>query len=442
MTNSYVPKTMTSVVSVLILLASCDAYISSFQGGRALSTSLYAREIVIFGPNNMRVHDNPCLLSTDGKSIIPVVYGQSNQNTQLQQAATSVKNKLEVMGASVVETLASDDFLSFLQNLSDDSDGTDKDITITYCKSAVEPAASSINHLVANVAAKYPNVKFNGLWDEIVELDDGEVVAPNLHFDEFIERYRPYALEVPKPVMMPKISFDKSFSKFSASTVDTNAAPLECSEDEALRLLTEYLTVGDKAFSHKYASKYAKMFSNSAEHTESISRLSSLGLDSDSDSTYTNFFQGEILSAVLAPLLTVGCLSPRLLVHAKETLLNQKGGSFPEFPFVNRIRQEVVRRDWHQQLARAGQLKPLTQPIDSTQGKWDTKYQYWRGYVQREGVMSITDKTAPQSPDKKPLAFVLHGNSNHKYPTEHLTSIYFHLHIHCNIYISKDLAVA
>ena len=375
----------------------------------------------------MRVHDNPCLLSTDGKSIIPVVYGQSNQNTQLQQAATSVKNKLEVMGASVVETLASDDFLSFLQNLSDDSDGTDKDITITYCKSAVEPAASSINHLVADVAAKYPNVKFNGLWDEIVELDDGEVVAPNLHFDEFIERYRPYALEVPKPVMMPKISFHKSFSKLSASTVDTNAAPLECSEDEALRLLTEYLTVGDKAFSHKYASKYAKMFSNSAEHTESISRLSSLGLDSDSDSTYTNFFQGEILSAVLAPLLTVGCLSPRLLVHAKETLLNQKGGSFPEFPFVNRIRQEVVRRDWHQQLARAGQLKPLTQPIDSTQGKWDTKYQYWRGYVQREGVMSTTDKTAPQSPDKKPLAFVLHGNSNHKYPTEHLTLIYFSL---------------
>jgi hypothetical protein len=250
------------------------------------------------------------------------------------------------------------------------------------------------------------------MWDEIVELDGGKVVAPNLHFDEFIERYRPYALEVPKPVMKPRVSFDKSFTGLFASTLDTDAASLECSEDEALRLLTEYLTIGDKAFSHKYASKYAKSFSNSAEHTESISRLSSLGLGSDSDSTYTNFFQGEVLSAVLAPLLTVGCLSPRLLVHAKEILLNQKGGAFPEFPFVNRIRQEVVRRDWHQQLARAGQLKPLTQPTDIAPGKWDTKYQYWRGYVQREGVMSAADKTAPQSTDKKPLAFVLHGNSN------------------------------
>jgi hypothetical protein len=417
MTTGYVPTSVTAVVSVLILFAYCDAYISSFRRGRSLPTSLYAREIVIFGPNNMRIHDNPCLLSTDGKSIIPVVYGQFSRNTQLQQAATNVKNKLELMGANVVEISGSGDFLSFLQNLSDDCDGTDKDITITYCKSAVEPAASSINHLVADVSANCPYVTLSSMWDEIVELDGGKVVAPNLHFDEFIERYRPYALEVPKPVMKPRVSFDKSFTGLYASTLDTNAAPLECSEDEALRLLTEYLTIGDKAFSHKYASKYARTFSNSAEHTESISRLSFMGLDSDSDSTYTNFFQGEVLSAVLAPLLTVGCLSPRLLVHAKEILLNQKGGAFPEFPFVNRIRQEVVRRDWHQQLARAGQLKPLTQPTDIAPGKWDTKYQYWRGYVQREGVMSSADKAAPQSPDKKPLAFVLHGSSNIEYST-------------------------
>lgn len=365
---------------------------------------------MIFGPNNMRIHDNPCLLSTDGKSIIPVVYAQHNQDTQLQQAATSVKNKLDLMGANVVEISASDDFLSLLKNLSDDSDETDKDITVTYCKSAVEPAASSMNRLIVDASKDYPSVQFNGIWDEIVELDGGEVIGPNLHFDEFVERYRPYALEVPKPVMMQKISFNKRYSKMTESTLDANATPLECSEDEALRLLTEYLTIGDKAFSSKYASKYTKSFSNSAEHTESISRLGPKVLDSDSDSTYTNFFQGEVLSAVLAPLLTVGCLSPRLLIHAKETLLKRNQGSFPEFPFVNRIRQEVVRRDWHQQLARAGQVKPLTQPSYAASGDWETKYSYWRGYVQREGVMNVAYNTALHPPVKKPLAFVLHGN--------------------------------
>ena len=197
-------------------------------------------------------------------------------------------------------------------------------------------------------------------------------------------------------------------------------------EERGLQLLTEYLNIGDKAFSYKYASTYAAEFSTSKSHTESLTRLSYLTTKENkiSDQIGTNFFQGEIISALLAPLLTMGCLSPRLLIHAKNTLTG-KGNSFvnKEFPFRNRVREEAVRRDWHQQLARASNTEQksdsiyLTKKIekpDPVGGTWDLKYHNWRGYIQREGEMISTDIANESSSNgvKKPLAFLLHGTAS------------------------------
>jgi deoxyribodipyrimidine photolyase len=408
---------------LLTLVVHCNAFKSSSQLGRSSLPRLFATEIVIFGPNNMRIHDNPCLLSTEGKSIIPVVFSPINGDRGLQLAALSLTNKLKRMGANVVE-LSSDnkeslnEFSQFIQGLEIDSSTAGSHVSVTYCNSAVEPAASSIRGLVDHLSYE-SNVKCVGLWDEIVTFKDGEITTSNLHFDDFTEQYKPYSLDVPKPIMQQNTKFNKKISsmKIESITMEVENVPItsqKCSEETALELLTEYLSIGDSAFTNKYASTYASIFSKSKEHEESISRLKSMISEVDNKTKGNNFFQGEILSAVLAPMLTLGCLSPRLLIHAKNILLKDKKASSPEFPFVDRIRQEAVRRDWHQQLARASQPSvPLELKIQreidlEEKGIWDVKYHNWRGYIQREGVMRGDNKQENRL-KKKPLAFVLHG---------------------------------
>ena len=411
---------------LLTLIANCNAFQSSSRLKRSSLPSLFATEIVVFGPNNMRIHDNPCLLSTEGKPIIPVVFSPQNGDSNLQLAAISLTKKLKKMGANVVELSCDDkgslnELSRFIQGLEVDSTTAGSHVSVTYCKSAVEPAASSIRGLVDHLSYE-SNVKCVGLWDEIVTFSDGEITTSNLHFDDFIEQYKPYSLDVSKPIMQQNTIFNKKISSLkiesTAMEIEADNVPTitqKCSEETALELLTEYLTIGDNAFTNKYASRYASIFSKSKEHTESISRLMSMTSETDKKPTNNNFFQGEILSAILAPMLTLGCLSPRLLIHAKEILLEgKKSSSSPEFPFADRIRQEAVRRDWHQQLARASQPSipletKIQQQIDlQEKGIWDVKFHNWRGYIQREGVMR-EDNTPDNRLKKKPLAFVLHG---------------------------------
>ena len=382
------------------------------------SSALNARHIVVFGPNNLRVHDNPCLLYNDEKAIIPVIFSPI-VGIQQDKAVSNLRNKLEQLGGSSVEIGnqsgdAVEDFALFLRSIQRD----DEEITVTYCNSAVEPAASAISNLMREVESTSSNVHCIGLWDEIINLDPSEVASPNLHFDEFTEQYKGYNLIVPKPVMQASINFDESFQSTIESEKSKTLQLQSLGEDRGLQLLKEYLIIGDKSFSFKYASAYATDFSTSKSHTESLTRLSSIFTEKGekTDTIGTNFFQGEVLSALLAPLLTMGCLSPRLLVHARSTLLGEEGNFLvnKEFPFVNRIREEAVRRDWHQQLARAGTSnEKVDQYTWESKAVWDVKYHNWRGYIQREGVMRVPSagiETESQLEMKeKPLAFILHG---------------------------------
>ena len=415
------------IVLILLYIGTSDGLLSSINGVRR-STRLNAKQIVIFGPNNLRVHDNPCLTCNEGKPIIPIIYSPLGDVKQQKAVDSLVKNLKKIGGnALVIDSTnidATDGFTRFLQQIQE----KDEEVSITYCKSAVEPAASSVNRLITSAGALNAQIKCNGVWDEIISLNPAEVNIPNLHFDEFTEQYKEYSLEVPKPVMQPNVIFDQILTQTVTPeyfNLDTSPS-ISGGEERGLQLLTEYLNIGDKAFSYKYASTYAAEFSSSKSHTESLTRLSYLTTKENkiSDQVGTNFFQGEIISALLAPLLTMGCLSPRLLIHAKNTLTG-KGNSFvnKEFPFRNRVREEAVRRDWHQQLARASKTEQESDSIYYTKkiekpvpvaGTWDLKYHNWRGYIQREGEM-ISTNIANESPSngvKKPLAFLLHGTTS------------------------------
>ena len=422
MANPLRPHRFLSII--LLYIASSNSLIASPKAIHRLSP-LSAKQIVIFGPNNLRVHDNPCLLYNEGKPIIPVIFSPF-EGIQQQEAVSNLRIKLTQMGGSPIEFSnksgdAVEDFARFLKSIQSDSEDI---VTVTYCKAAVEPAASAISYLIRQTADMSSNVQCIGLWDEIINLNPDEVACPNLHFDEFTEQYKGYSLVVPKPVMQPKILFEKLATESVEVEISKSVPTKSLGEDRGLQLLTEYLNIGDKAFSFKYASTYAADFSTSKSHTESLARLSSIYTEKGekTDTVGTNFFQGEVLSALLAPLLTMGCLSPRLLIHARSILLGKEGNFLvnKEFPFVNRIREEAVRRDWHQQLARAGPVKDLDEQVDiinESKGVWDTKYHNWRGYIQREGAMRLPspltsgDNRIKSSIEikEKPLAFILHG---------------------------------
>ena len=396
---------MRSVVHLLLLILSCKAFRSSSRSGNKFSSALYAREVVIFGPNNLRLHDNPCLLSTDGKLIIPVIIN-SQGGISSTEAECNLRSKLESMGAIVSEFTAPGDISSFVSTLLHETEIINEGVTITYCKSAVEPAASLMENIISHISGAHGSVNCIGLWDNLVTLDMNNANSPNLHYDEFVEQYKPYSLDALEPVMLPKILFDPKFCRAVPENVPKDISISSgCCEDRALQLLSEYLKIGDQSFSCKYGSTYASDFSRTEEHKESMMRLTPQPSESGKNSTYSNFFQGEVISAILAPMLAMGCLSPRLLLYPNNLLAKGDRGAFPEFPFVNRIRQEAVRRDWHCQLARANIVHR------NREDGWDMTYRNWRGYIQREGVMVGTESEENTSAPQKPLTFVLHGRS-------------------------------
>jgi hypothetical protein len=117
------------------------------------------------------------------------------------------------------------------------------------------------------------------------------------------------------------------------------------------------------------------------------SALNSLN-DRQSELRTGNLFEGEVLSAVLGPFVSMGCLSLQALA-----LCNF---------------DEAVRKDWHLRLASifgGGSCSNDSIHLIAA-SQWKYSYRYWRGYIQREARMVI-----PVEPvgSKKPKIFLVHG---------------------------------
>jgi len=59
------------------------------------------------------------------------------------------------------------------------------------------------------------------------------------------------------------------------------------------------LHIGEDTFSRKYEDRYVRQMSFSTEHEKSLNRLRTLP-----GKQYNSYFQGEVLSGLLAPLIT------------------------------------------------------------------------------------------------------------------------------------------
>ena len=193
-------------------------------------------------------------------------------------------------------------------------------------------------------------------------------------------------------------------------------------ESLALHLISEYVQLGEEVFTTKYASSYIDQASSS-EHSKSLQRLNpqnSKFLRTASDS----FFQGEVLSALLAPLVAMGCVSPRLMSGARDILRP----AISHVPLTCWLRREAIRKDWHRALA---QISPSVVPQLQKNGQaqlpyeesnsrfqWKVTFRYWKGYVVREGVMPCASKRSDRA--SAPLIVLVHGFGG---SLEHFTSV-------------------
>jgi deoxyribodipyrimidine photolyase len=157
----------------LLLIAYSNGF--SFQQKRSSRLpSLSMKQIVVFGPNNLRVHDNPCLLHNKDNSIIPVIFSPY-KDIGLQQAANNLQIKLQAMGGNALHFDGNDphsDFFLFVKQLSEDQ-SEKEEISVIYSQSAVEPAASSIRKMISSLAM-LKGVQCVELWDEIVTFEEGD----------------------------------------------------------------------------------------------------------------------------------------------------------------------------------------------------------------------------------------------------------------------------
>ena len=362
-------------------------------------------------------------------------------------------------GTDLIE--AFDSFYHRLCNVGgDESSGVDT-ISVLSTEVLIEPSRSKYEQLFKHISMKGMRLQLlkdcSLLNDDDGDDDDG-VISDN--YRDHSKRYQSrrdilqpimdYSLVFPanrELLQQPKAIVDSNFMSSQSindndDDYDDDASIVE-GEDLAISLVSDYLSLGDDQFIRRYQNRYidsivsSKVSSN--EHRLSLCRLRDTTLVGTGmggtaavsrgvviTSRYSSFFQGEVLSGLLSPLLSHGCISPRLLYHCRQVLFPGLKGLRLERPLTCRVKEEAIRRDWHHQLVRWNLKKKkkensLIDPAGHNDSKeWVIRYTSWRGYVQREATMmgsneidasdTSEDVASPSAHQAlKPILLLIHG---------------------------------
>ena len=453
---------------------------------RSASTALFSihvsksKQIILFTPNNLRVHDNPCFNHvnqlTNGRSRSNTddgVYGWNddaisiNDDSYLlllndpdievdQSCVRAFRRNVRRRFNTSVHVLDGDlieAFDRFQHQLCNVGDGSSADtISIVTTEVLIEPNKSKYEQLFKHISLKGMRVQL--LKDCSLINDDNDVISDN--YRDHSQRYQSKR-DILQPIMDYSFVFpanhelqsiqqsesivDSNFMGSHSIINDDNDASIIEGEDLAIALVSDYLSLGDDQFIRRYQDRYIDTIASSPtvssnEHRLSLCRLrdttSLLGTDMSTavnrtgvviTSRYSSFFQGEVLSGLLSPLLSHGCISTRLLYHCRQVLFPGLKGLSLDRPLTCRVREEAIRRDWHHQLVRWNlKKKSLIDPVGYKDRKeWVIRYTSWRGYVQREATMlvsngmdasdigddSISSPSAHQT--MKPILLLIHG---------------------------------
>jgi len=340
-----------------------------------LSSFGAATRVVLFHGRNLRLHDNAALLSAlreaSGGPVLPVY---------MEEDAGDHGEALGALGVGVTMGLekALKQHSGKIQSVhftphSDELDG----LIVRACESNKVPWVLAADSLL--------------IEDEERKLQqqlDGAKLLSEMSFSTLGQAcYKELTTKVPQPDMQSHTSL--SLSAQPSTSSDKKGEAL------ALFLLAEYVKLGDEGFTDKYANAYIDATAKSPELRRSLLRLIPA----------KSLNRGEVMSGLLSPLVAQGCLSPRLLVHARSSLpgwLPQEELKAAERPFSFlfecQLRNEAVRKHWHDSLARASRRR--------RGAVWGhVEFSRWRGYLYRHAAIQ-----PPASANRSEFAFVLlHG---------------------------------
>lgn len=433
---------------------------------RRKSQSLYAttkQHLILFNPYNLRYHDNPCLNyaeqnRNDGDQYNLLFVNDPQLNIKasymnaLESKINNIGGKLHIKHDSLIN--AFDVFYKELISVQQDKQ-TITDVVTTEV--IIEPYKSLYQEFHEYLRSKH-NIKLTILSDNMLT---GVIT------DNYLDHAKMYQVKnIPLPNMNKyKINFNQNILNITrsedvlaveATSADVSIQPSSNKEssneddDEmdgeelALSIVNDYLTLGDDLFTKKYQDQYIQTIAKSVEHQKSFERLriSSSTISSSSRSTtsvlpitsssYGHFFQGEVLSGLLAPLISQGLVSPRLLIHCRKVLYPGWKGSIlsaMERPLICRIRNEIIRKDWQTQIA-ISKSNNMNIPQSSTSSSsskadlpsWNISFRHWRGYIQREATMlsplpqptsTVVDVSSHNARltevSSKPMLVLIHG---------------------------------
>lgn len=405
---------------LIILEVKCIVTVA-FKNPKMVSHSIQMSHsdtsVVVFTPNCLRVFDNPCInlcVSRNTKVIPLIVIDEqlfsdlSIDEIDIYGAISDVSDRIKDAGGELVilhgntTTALTEFLLKRLNNISN----------IVFCNSQIHPISNTLACL---------NEKLTGKSFHCISVDDRLRYSDDISQNFDLLSYQPKNIPCPTASSLEKgdVSIFSSFrvvdSMYNVTTIYNKLTKdglhiEKYGETLANFLVSEYLTIGDDAFSENYHPRYVSL-SKSSLHAQSIARLA----------TRKKYFNGEVLSAVLSPLLALGCVSPRRLFHARA--LHQQQVQEVEVSFASRYRwsflnslvpcrlsEEAVRRDWHSELASLHSDKDIP--------GWRVRFTRFRGYVQREasyigrqGTASpaATEVSSPSSNQPKPLLVLVHG---------------------------------
>ena len=364
------------------------------------------RSVAVFHSKNLRLHDNPVLLR-GSLPVVPVFVDEKLEGHHAEEAVHGLREALQAKGGELLLGLSS--------FLSSSPAGSVGQVVYSSHSSALDASIES----TCRAAGVVPVRVHDSLLSEEDEaaLQSSLQKANELSDLNFEVLGKPYAqFSLPRRVPLPEMEREVTFAPPLAAAAATAAAPSPSStlrgEAKALALLRDYVALGDAAFSLKYQHEYFTAFPRSPELRRSLARLAA------SDEAKGSLNKGEVVSALLSPLIAQGCVSPRLLVHAQRSLQASSSSSdaaaaaAPNLPVWLdglrdcQLRQEAVRKHWHARL-----VEP-TLRLQKKGGSWDAGFSSWRGYIYRHGVMrpSPAAVAALAASGGKQRAFVLlHG---------------------------------
>ena len=337
----------------------------------------------------MRVHDNPCLVYAEESKILPLVIDDDelfhcktnriNKSKIIQNLANKLKGDVVVLRGDMKKTI-----LSFIESYFTSESSNNQRLSIAYVNdSPLEYFQESVQYVINEIQSKYGTriiVKtftdklVNNINDNMENIALSTLSYPN-YYNKFHKNIKKTANSLPKLSVLANPINIKSVNCEYAEIVKSAIGNEEnlVGEDYAIQLVKDYIHLDDILFTKKYYEKYLHK-ATSEDTMKSLERLKPTRL-------YSDYFQGEVLSGILSPLLAEGYISPRLLLHSREILTPK----VLDRPLTNRIHNEIFRKDWHYYMAHV-----IIQ--NNRLNNWQFAYNQYQGYIYRHGRMKNTSR--------------------------------------------------